>query len=369
MGKILILANNGIGLYKFRKELIEELLIDNEVYISLPYGDFIEELVHLGCDFIETHISRRGTNPLTDMKLILHYKKILNRIKPDIVLTYTIKPNIYGGLICRLMKIPYINNITGLGTAVAKKGFFQHLLLKLYQIALKSSSCVFLQNKENAEYMVGKGIIKGKYLIIPGSGVNFDQYGLLPYPEDKNVNFLFISRIMKSKGIDQYLDAARYIKTKYSETQFFILGFCEETYEEILKNMDNEGLIQYFGFQKNTRCFHLTSHCTIHPTYYPEGMSNVLLESAAYGRPIITTNRSGCKEIVDDGVNGFIVEERNSQDLIEKIERFLKLSYEGKKQMGLAGREKVYKQFDRRVIIEAYKDQINIVLRGKENEL
>lgn len=228
MGKILILANNDIGLHKFRKELIEELLKDNQVFISLPNGEFVKELIDLGCEFIDTNISRRGTNPITDLKLMFKYKKILNRVKPDVVLSYTIKPNVYGGMMCRLTKTPYIANITGLGTAVENGGVLQSITIFLYKLALKNASCVFFQNKENAEFLNSKGIIKGKQKIIPGSGVNLDHYEILDYPEDDTINFLFISRVMKQKGIDQCLDAAMYIGKKYSNTQFHIFGFCEE---------------------------------------------------------------------------------------------------------------------------------------------
>jgi galacturonosyltransferase len=364
MGKILILANNDIGLYKFRKELIEELVKNNEVFISLPDGEFVKELVNLGCKFIDTNISRRGTNPITDFKLMIEYKRILNRVKPDIVLSYTIKPNVYGGMLCRYTKMPYIANITGLGTAVENSGVLQAITLFLYKLALENASCVFFQNKENADFINSKGIIKGKQRIIPGSGVNLDNYEVLDYPEDENINFLFISRVMKQKGIEQYLDAAKYIREKHPKTQFHILGFCEESYEKKLKAMHDKGIIQYHGMQSDVRMFHKISHCTIHPTYYPEGMSNVLLESAACGRPIITTNRSGCREIVDDEVNGYVVEEQNSQDLIEKIEKFLKLGYKEKKQMGLAGRVKVEREFDRQTVIDAYIEEIRNALRG-----
>lgn len=363
MGKILILANNDIGLYKFRKELIEELLKDNQVFISLPNGKFVKELVNMGCEFINTNISRRGTNPITDLRLMFEYKKILNRVKPDVVLSYTIKPNVYGGMMCRLTKTPYISNITGLGTAVENGGVLQSITIFLYKLALKNASCVFFQNKENAEFINSKGIIKGKQKIIPGSGVNLEHYQVSHYPDDNIINFLFISRVMKQKGIDQYLDAANYIREKYPNTQFHILGFCEESYEEKLKDMHDKGIIQYHGMQSDVRMFHKISHCTIHPTFYPEGMSNVLLESAACGRPIITTNRSGCREIVDEGVNGYVVEEKNSQDLIKKVEKFLKLSYEEKKQMGLACRAKVEREFDRQIVVDSYNDEINAVMR------
>ncbi|WHX40387.1 glycosyltransferase family 4 protein [Mesobacillus sp. AQ2] len=363
MAKILIMANNDVGLYKFRKELIEELVKTNEVYVSLPYGDLTPQLIELGCKLINTPINRRGTNPLTDLLLLMNYKKIIKNIKPNVVLTYTIKPNVYGGLASRLSGVPYLANITGLGTAVENSGLLQKLTLFFYKISLKKAKCVFFQNKENEEFLTKK-ITINKHRLIPGSGVNLTQYSLLEYPDNDIVHFLFISRVMKEKGIEQYLDAAEYIKGKYPNTEFHVLGFCEDAYEDKLIEMQNKGIIQYHGMQNDVRKFHKISHCTIHPTYYPEGMSNVLLESAASGRPIITTDRSGCREIVEEGVNGFIVKEKNSKDLIQKIEMFLRLGYDTKKQMGLAGRKKVEREFDRQIVVNAYINTI-IDLRKK----
>ncbi|KIQ89058.1 glycosyl transferase [Bacillus sp. L_1B0_8] len=358
MKKILILANNDVGLYKFRKELIAQMVKDNEVYISLPYGKFVPKLMELGCKFIDTPISRRGTNPITDFKLLMSYKKIIKEIKPQVVLTYTIKPNIYGGLACRLSKTPYLSNITGLGTAVENRGLLQKITLFLYRTALKKVNCVFFQNEENKELFRDEGLINGEYRLIPGSGVNLDYYSVLDYPSDNLINFVFIARVMKEKGIDQYLDAAEYIRGKYPKTVFHILGFCEDAYDSKLKELQGRGIIQYHGMQNDIRKFHEISHCTIHPTYYPEGMSNVLLESAASGRPIITTNRSGCREIVDDEINGYVVKQQDSQDLIEKIEKFIALDYEKKKKMGLEGRKKVEKEFDRQIVIDAYFNEL-----------
>jgi glycosyltransferase involved in cell wall biosynthesis len=363
MQKILILANNDVGLYKFRKEIIQELVNNYKVFLSLPDGEYIPRLKEIGCEFIDTPISRRGTNPLIDLKLILNYKEIIKNIKPDIVLTYTIKPNVYGSLACILSKVPYITNITGLGTAVENTGLLQKITLLLYRTSLQKSRCIFFQNKENEEFFNKKKITRGNNRLIPGSGVNLESYSFLEYPPNDKTQFLFIARVMKEKGIDQYLDTAEYIKGKYPNTEFHVLGFCEEAYQQKLKEMQNRGVIQFHGMQSDVRKFHKMSHCTIHPTYYPEGMSNVLLESAACGRPIITTDRSGCREIVDDGVNGFIVKKQNSEDLIIKVEKFLNLKHEEKKKMGLKSREKVEKVFDRKIVIDAYIEEIEKTLR------
>lgn len=359
MGRILILANIDVGLYKFRRELIEELVKDHEVFISLPPGDFISKLEELGCKFIRTSISRRGTNPITDFKLFLNYRRMINKIRPDIVLTYTIKPNVYGGLACRLANVPLLANITGLGSAVENKGLLQKLTLLLYKVSLKRAKCVFFQNKENKEFFYKHNIVDGNDRLIAGSGVNLDYYSLIKYPSKEKINFLFIGRVMKEKGIDHYLDAAYHIKKKYSNTVFHILGFCEEKYEEKIMEMQKQNIIKYHGMQSDVREFHKISHCTIHPTFYPEGMSNVLLESIACGRPIITTNRAGCREVVNDGVNGFVTRQQDSQDLINKIEKFIKLDYNEKVLMGREGRKKAEKEFDRLLVVDAYINEIN----------
>lgn len=362
MKKVLILANNDVGLYKFRKELIQELVKSYEVYVSLPYGEFVPELEKLGCIFMDTPISRRGTNPITDLKLLINYIKFIRKINPDVVLTYTIKPNVYGGLASRLNDIPYIANITGLGSAVENDGALRKVTLFLYKQALKKASCVFFQNIENQDFFKKKQVFGGKSRLLPGSGVNLEYYSVLEYPSSRLINFLFIARVMEEKGINQYLEAAEYIKGKYSYTVFHILGYCEQDYEGRLKKMQDKGIIQYHGMQSDTREFQRISHCTIHPSYYSEGMSNVLLESAASGRPIITTNKSGCKEIVDEGINGYLVHQRDAKSLINKIEHFLNLNQISKMRMGLAGRTKVEKEFDRKIVVDAYKHEVEKVL-------
>lgn len=358
--KILILANNDLGLYNFRKELIEEFIeLEHEVYISLPNGPKILELEKIGCKYIETTVDRRGINPINDLKLLFKYIKIIMNIEPNYVLTYTIKPNIYGGIACRIKKVKQIANITGLGTALENKGFLQKIAIFLHKIALKNVYCCFAQNEENLKFLQNHKIANNKLKLIPGSGVNLEKYKLLEYPkEDDPIEFLFISRIMKEKGIDQYLETAEYIKSKYSNTKFHILGFCEQEYNEKLNELQNKNIIEYHGRQDNIIPFMQKASCIIHPTYYPEGMSNVLLEACASGRPIITTNRAGCREIVDNGINGYVIKEKDSKDLIEKVEKFINLSNEEKKQMGLAGRRKVEKEFDRNTVVQAYMNEI-----------
>lgn len=363
MKKILILANKDITLLYFRKELIEKLVAEkNDVTVCFPKSDKVNEFINMGCKFIDIKMDRRGTNPVKDMGIIFNYLKILKETKPDIVLTFTIKPNLYGGFACRIKKIPYIANITGLGTALQNEGLLQKLTIFLYHIAFKKIKCCFMQNEDNMKFFEKHKIADGKRKLLPGSGVNLEKYKLLEYPkENDDLEFLFIGRIMKEKGIDLYIETAKYIKSKYKNTKFHVIGYCEQDYEGILEDLQKEEIIIYHGKQDDMIPFYKLSCCTIHPTYYPEGMSNVLLESTASGRPVITTDKPGCREIVDEGVTGFIVKPQDMESLKIAVEKFINMPYEEKVNMGLAGRKKVEKEFDRNIVIDAYIKEINSI--------
>ena len=333
MSKVLMLGNSDLVIWNFRKELVERLLKDgHEVYISSPYGEKIEYLKNMGCLYAEIPINRHGTNIAVDSKLLFGYWKLINQIKPDCVLTYTIKPNIYGGLIAEIKRIPYLVNITGLGTAVEHPGVLQWFTILLYKIALHSARKVYFQNVENQQFFAKRNIAVAQSELLPGSGVNLTEYHVLPYPSEDTIHFVFIARIMKEKGIEEYLKAAEKIKSIFPDTCFII----------------------YHGMMKDVREILKLCHCTVHPSYYPEGVSNVLLESCACGRPIITTDRSGCREVVVDGENGYMIPQKNSEALVQSLIKFIELPYERKKKMGLVGRQKVEKEFDRNIVVNAY---------------
>lgn len=363
--KIMILANNDAGLYKFRRELLEELVKEHQVAVCLPNGEFVRNIEEMGCEFIDcTVLERRGMNPVKELKLLRFYRKLLKEKKPDIVFTYTIKPNVYGGMACAAQNIPYAANITGLGTAVENAGIIQKITLTLYKLGLRKAQKVFFQNGENKEFMLAKKVVRGAYDQLPGSGVNLKQYVPLDYPKEDTVDFVFIARVMKEKGIDNYLEAAKVIRKKYPETRFHICGFCEDDYSEQLKELEEQGVILYHGMVKDMTKIYERISCTVHPTYYPEGLSNVLLESCASARPIITTDRAGCREVIEDGVNGYICRQNDSEDLIRQIEKFLALSADKRKAMGLAGRAKVEREFDRQIVVEKYVQEVGKVEKG-----
>ncbi len=357
--RIALIGNTDFSIYIYRFELCERLIKEgHEVYVICPKGDYVQEMVAKGCKHYEVSLDRRGTNLFKDLKVLKNYKKALKEIKPDQVFTYTIKPNIYGSMACKKLKIPHSINVTGLGTAVEKKGILQFVTTMLYRIALKKVKTIFFQNADNMQFFIDKKLYVDKHYLLPGSGVNLEKFKLLDLPTDDNVGFVFISRVMKEKGIDNYLGAAKVIKEKYPNTIFHVCGFCEEAYEEILKENHEKGIIVYHGMVRDIREVLKDVHCTVHPSYYPEGLANVLLESGATGRAIITTDRAGCREVLVDDVNGYLVKKDDTNDLICQIEKFLALSHQEKVQMGLNGREKVEKEFDRQIVIERYMKEL-----------
>ena len=363
MAKIIILANKDVGLYKFRKELIEELVKENEVFISLPYGDFVPQIKELGCKLIDTPISRRSVNPIQDFILLMHYKKIIKKIKPDLVLSYTIKPNVYGGMACRINNTPYIANITGLGTSIENKGLIQKISLMLYKIGLKKAECVFFQNESNKLFFTDNNLVKSRTRLIPGSGVNLEEHVFEEYPiENGPIKLLFIGRTMKAKGIDELLLAAKKVKEKYSNVEFNLIGRSEEDYTHLLRELEANNIINYHGQQNDVHSFIKNSHAIINPSHH-EGMSNVLLESASTGRPILASNIPGCRETFDQNISGLGFEVRNVDSLVDSIIKFIEIPHIEKEKMGIAGRKKVENEFDRNLVVNAYIDEIKKSIR------
>lgn len=358
-GKVLFLVNHEIVIYNFRKEIVERLLSEGyEVVISSPHGEKIDKLVSMGCKHEEVNFDRHGLDILGNLKLIRYYNNLYDKVQPDIVLGFTIKPNIFGALAAKRKKIPFVANITGLGTAVENPGILQKVTIGLYKIAFTDIQTIFFQNKENRQFFIDNNIAVDSHKMLPGSGVNLEYFHPLEYPSDETIEFVFISRIMKEKGIDQYLEAADYITKKYPNTKFHICGFCEEEYEDILNDYQSRGVIIYHGMVNDVREILKQTHCIVHPTYYPEGLSNVLLESAASERPIITTDRSGTREVVNDEINGYLINIQDTGDLINKIKKFYNLDYSEKIKMGKAGREKVVLEFNRDIVVESYLSEV-----------
>ncbi len=356
--RVLIVANNDVGLYKFRRELVEELLKTHEVHICLPYGEYVEKLTEMGCIYHACEFDRHGTNPFAELRQISFYKTLLKAICPEIVFTYTVKPNVYAGMACATLNIPYMANITGLGTGIENGGLMQKLLLFLYKRGLRKAQTVFFQNDANRDFMLRNGVVKDHYAMLPGSGVNLNEHTAEAYPEtDAPLVFVNIGRIMKDKGADEMLYAAKVIRKEYPDTVFRIIGGFDGAYEEQIKEAVQAGDIEYLGQQSDVHDYLKDAHAIVHASYH-EGMSNVLLEAAACARPIIATDVPGCKETYDDGVSGIACKARDGEDLVRAIREFIALSYEQKQAMGQAGRRKIENEFDRTLVVKRYMDEL-----------
>ncbi len=377
--KILFLAAHFTSLYFTRRELIEELADRGyDIYISIPESDDNRFFTALGCTVIPTEVERRGTNPLKDLLLIFRYRRIIRKVKPDVILSYEIKPNIYGALGNRFLKNPetgekykQICNITGTGATFLTDDFICKLCKILYRISLgKNPYLVFFQNAQDRDFFVKNRMVGKNNELLPGSGVNLYQFPFRPMPKDDTVKFIFIARVMRVKGIHEYLHAARRIKEEYPHTRFFIAGWNEEeNYMRLVDRYEDEGVVEYLGFTNNIISCIDRCHCTVLPSHGGEGVPNVLLESSAMGRACIGSKIPGTVDVIDDGKTGFLFEAKNDEDLMNAIRKFLALSYEEKARMGKAGRERMERLFDRNLVINTYLRKIERAVGKNDPEL
>ncbi len=366
---IALLTNNDDDIYCFRKELIEEIInAGYEMLISCPDGEKFELMKHIEYCYDDPVIDRRGTNIVADAKLFLHYFRLFIKNKPSVVLTYTAKPNVYAGIAAWLLGIPVISNVTGFGSVLNEGGLVQKLVMGMFRFSFRRSACVMFQNSTNMALAEESGMVKGEHRLIPGSGVNTERYPLQPYPDGGNgkegekIVFNYIGRILHDKGVDDYIEAAKRIKAEYPETEFNMLGFIEPTemhYEKLLSELEEKDIIKYRGSQKDIKPYVAASHATIHPSTYGEGMSNVLLETASSGRPIISTDNPGCQETFVDGKTGLLYHGGDVDALCNQIRKFLALPNAERKSMGEKGREYIKSNFSREIVINAYLEKIN----------
>lgn len=360
---IVLIANDTTYVYNLRREVLAEMIAQgHRVTVLSQFLAHKEALEQMGCALVDVRNSRRGTNPLADLKLMGRYLRILGTIKPDMVFLYNIKPDIYAGLVCRLLGIRYAPNVTGLGTAVEYPGKMQQLTTRLYKWGVAGADCIFFQNGENLRFFQERKLLprKGRICLLPGSGVNLQTHPPLPYEPGETVHFLFVARLLKEKGIELYLAAAKRIARNHPNVMFHICGGCDdEKYLEVTREAEEAGYARYHGEQKDMLPFFRMAHCVVHPSYYPEGMSNVLLEAAASARPVIATDRSGCRETVDAGVSGYLIPTRDEEALVQALEDFLALSWADREKMGRAGREKMEREFDRQIVVRKYMQMLS----------
>lgn len=358
--KILVICNCASGLYDFRGMLLNKLIaLGNEVVAIVPSTDLqLEQKAEQSLESENIHLiqipmERRGLNPYKDCKLLLAYIKTVWKAKSGLVITYTIKPNAYGGIACRLCHVPYAANITGLGTAFQNNGMLRKFVTFLYKVALRRAKVVFFENTENQQTFLDAGIIrKEQACLLNGAGVDLERFSYKSYPVDAcTTRFLFIGRVMKEKGVDELFAAMRMLQKDGIHCSLDILGGFDEDYSKQIEECENEGWLRYHGMQSDVRPFIANCHCFVLPSWH-EGMANTNLECAASGRPVITSNIHGCMEAVEDGVTGFLCEKQNAESLYETMKRFCGLPIDQREAMGLAGKKRMEAVFDKRKVVE-----------------
>ena len=359
MKKIMFITNHSYMFYQFRRELVRDILQDYEVVILTPFNGREKDLRDLGARVIETKMERRGISPAGEFELYRTYLRLLQEEQPDFVITYSIKPNVYGGRACRKLGIPYAVNVQGMGTAFEKAGMKQ-IAASLYREACKDARVVFFENSNNAKYFTDHKIIKRDLaFVLPGAGVNTEYYYYSPPQQHDKFHFLYLGRIMKEKGVDELFEAMRRIHAEYPDTILDIVGFTEEDYEDKINALVNDGIALFHGFHQDPRPFYVNADCVVLPSYH-EGMSNVLLEAASTGRLLITTDIPGCREAVDLGKTGYLVKPKDSDSLYRMMKKALSLPREAREQISHNAREKMEYEFTKDEVVKLTRNACRI---------
>ena len=361
---IIVTSNYAWTIYNFRMPLIRRLNEEGYKVCVLTQFDGYESLIANEVDQIRPlFISRKGVNPLVDFFSIIDFIKHFIRIKPILILSFTIKPVIYGSIAARFMRLSSIVMITGLGTAFVKNNWITKIVKILYRFSLASVATAFFQNADDKNLFINNNLINPRICrLTPGSGVDLGKFTHTNLPTSHEMTFLLIGRMLWDKGIGEFVDAAKSIKLKYPHVRFQLLGPLGVQNRTAIKEIEveaweNEGIIEYMGSTDDVRRFIEKACCVVLPSYR-EGTSRVLLEAAAMGRPLVATDVPGCREVVEDGVNGFLCKPRDYVDLSSKIELMLKLPYEARQVMGARGREKIENEFRQEIVSDLYMDAI-----------
>lgn len=369
---IVICSNYAWTIFNFRLPLLKKLRSQGYKIIVITQFDGYEENISEQVDEIyPLFISRKGINPLIDFITILNFLRIINRLKPDCILTFSIKPVIYGSLACRVLKVPCIAMITGLGTGFLLNNWITSIIKRLYRVALRNVEVVFFQNEDDKEIFLESRLVKlSQCRMIPGSGVDIERFSYQEVPKKKIAVFILIARMLADKGIFEFVEAAKIVKQYYPHTEFQLLGPLGVQNRTAVSNFqmqtwEDQGLIKYLGETDDVASFIKNSTCVVLPSYR-EGTSRVLLEAAAMGRPIITTNVPGCREIVDHEVNGLLCIPRNAEDLATKMQEMLSLSDSQREHMGILGRKKIENQYNQNIVFELYLNAIEEILTKKD---
>lgn len=361
---VLIALNTAWNFVNFRAGLVRALIAAGyDVIAVAPHDQYAARLSDLGCRFVPLPMDNQGTHPGQDAVLLWRFLRLLMRERPDVYLGYTVKPNVYGSLAAHWLDIPVINNIAGLGVVFGKTGPLLQVVRSLYRMALGRSAKVFFQNDDDRQLFIAGGLVRAAATeLLPGSGIDLARFSVAPLHAvpgvDRPYRFLLIARMLWEKGVGEFAAAAGLIRTRWPNAECCLLGFLDVQNPDAISRAQMDTLVAsgvtYLGVSDDVRDEIAAADCVVLPSYYREGTPRSLLEAAAMGRPIITTNAVGCREVVDDGINGYLCEPRNAKDLADKMSELLSLTDQQRTEMGLRGREKMERQFDEQIVIARY---------------
>ena len=367
--KLVLAANDGWNIVNYRKGLIAALeAAGYDLCVIAPDGPHTEEIRQMGAEFIPISMSPRGTSPLADLRLLKAYAKVLRDIRPAALLGFTAKPNIYGSIAARLVGVPAINNVSGLGTVFARRSWLTALVSNLYRIALRQSAKVFFQNGDDRALFERMGLVQGGQSgLLPGSGVDLAHFAPVDrHPDGGPFTFLLAARLLWEKGVGEFVEAARRLRSEGLEARFQILGIVEPDSSAAvsraqLQQWQDERVIAYLGSADDVRPAYASADCVVLPSYYREGVPRVLLEASAMGVPVITTDMPGCRDAVEDGTTGFLCEPRSVDSLKDTMTRMLDLSPDERLRMGAAAKAKMEREFNETLVHRAYLDALRQV--------
>ncbi|EPM6206495.1 glycosyltransferase family 1 protein [Enterobacter hormaechei] len=360
---IALVANTLWSVYNFRRGLINSFIGNgHKVTIIAPIDDYAKRLEELGCSVVNIHIASQGMNPFTDLVLILKLKKIYSQINPDFIFHYTIKPNIYGSIAAWLSNKKSIAVTTGLGFVFNKSSFLTKVISQLYSFSFNFPKEVWFLNEDDKAVFISKKIIKEyKSFVLDGEGVDTQYF----YPvdstkhSDDSVTFLLVARMLWDKGVGIYVEAARKLKVQFPNAKFQLLGACDVENpsaipKDVIDSWNKEGVIEYLGVTSDVRQIVSQADCVVLPSYYREGIPRTLMEAASMGKPLVTTDNVGCRNVVIEGVTGYLCQVKSVDSLVDAMRNLIQLSPEARNEMGTKGREFMLRRFDEKIIISDY---------------
>lgn len=369
--RVLLTVNAAWNILNFRLPLVTAMLSDgHEVIVLAPRDDAVPQLEALGCQFHHLEMNVKGLNPLHEPKLMVTLNRHFRDLRPDVILSFTIKNNIFGALVARRCGIPFIPNVTGLGTAFLSGGLLERVAVMLYKMSFRKLPVAFFQNEDDRDLFVARDMVsKDQARLLPGSGIDLTRFAIEEFAgTDDQPHFLMIARLLRDKGVLEFVDAARRVKARHPEVRFQLLGATDAENRtaidaQTVADWTAEGVIEYLGTVSDVRPVIADAQCVVLPSYR-EGAPRTLIEAAALARPVIATDVPGCRAVVDHGKTGFLCEVRSGESLAAACEAFLALTPDARRALGAAGRAKMEQEFDQSIVVQAYRGAIRDLLPG-----